>query len=59
MPLVSCACTAAVACFSRDAVESDLCNMTSDMLLFFRMGFLSKLMKELLFDIETLDVSVF
>ncbi len=35
-----CASTAAAACFIRDDVDRDLCSIISDMLRFFRMGFL-------------------
>lgn len=34
-----CACTAAAACLTSEEVEMDFWSMTSDMLLFFRIGF--------------------
>lgn len=49
-PSFCCACTAVAACFTSDEVDSDLWSMISDMLLFFKMGFL--LMKE--FDLDSL-----
>lgn len=42
------ACTEAAACFIKEDVDSDFCNMTSDMLRFFRIGFLCR--NELVFD---------
>ena len=47
--------TAAAACFTRDEVERDLWSMISDMLLFFKMGFL--LMNE--FDLDSLALVEF
>ena len=58
MPFVSWACTAAVACLSSDAEERDLCNMTSDILRFLRMGFFAKLLNESVLESEILDGSV-
>ncbi len=43
-----CAWTAAAACFTSDELDNDFCSMTSDMLRFFRIGFL--LRKELFLD---------
>lgn len=41
-PSFCCACTAAAACFTSDEVESDLWSIISDILRFFRIGFLTK-----------------
>jgi hypothetical protein len=43
-----CACTAAAACFTSEELDSDFCSMTSDMLRFFKIGFLFR--KELFLD---------
>lgn len=44
----------AAACFSNDDAEIDLCNMTSDMLRFLRMGFLC--VKEVFLETAVLEV---
>lgn len=46
--LSCCACTAAAACLTSDELDNDFCNMTSDILRFFSMGFLFR--KELFLD---------
>jgi hypothetical protein len=56
LPLVCCACTAAAACFRSEDVEIDFCSITSDMLRFFRMGFLCR--NELVFDNRLTDSDV-
>jgi hypothetical protein len=47
-PSACCACTAAAACLTSDEADIDLCNMTSDILRFFNIGFLWR--KELHFE---------
>ena len=39
-PAVCCACTAAAACLTKDDADIDFCSMTSDILRFFKIGFL-------------------
>jgi hypothetical protein len=49
-PRVSWAWTAAVACLRREAVEMERCNIISDILLFFKIGFFVKLTNDSLFE---------
>ena len=46
----ACACTDSAACWINDDDDSDFCSIASDMLRFLRMGFLTPLTNELVFD---------
>lgn len=49
-PVVCWACTDSAACWINDDDDSDFCSIASDMLRFLRMGFLTPLTNELVFD---------
>lgn len=58
IPRVSWACTAAVACLRSEAERMLLCSITSDMLLFLRIGFFCRLTSESVLDSVVLEGSV-